>query len=363
MPLSKTAKKYGLERYEVLRDLVEETLLEGQRRIDEAKVHTYWQSGQYIHEHILLRKERAQYGAHVLEKLADDLHVNTRLLERTLRFYRTFPRIPTVRSESAKQLKWSHYREVMRVPDEKLRYSLIERAAKGNWNHYKLIEKIKQEVTRSSNGNGKHNDIGSEIPKLIPKVGKLYTYRLVRHENLHTSKPELKIDLGFNIKMALPSLTKNLKDGQIIESVKNKEGEYSIKPFGSNAPKPSAQSKSAQASVLVHPEQALFTYKAFIERVVDGDTLLVNIDAGFGVEIRDYLRLRGIDCPEIATAEGKKARAFVEAACAKAPYVLLTSTRSDKYGRYLADIHIPAKSSDPLFLNQQLLNQRLAVKV
>src|SRR3990167_7609795 len=48
------------------------------------------------------------------------------------------------------------------------------------------------------------------------------------------------------------------------------------------------------------------TYKAFIERVVDGDTLIVKIDLGFETRIREYLRLRGIDAPETDTAEGKR---------------------------------------------------------
>ena len=38
-------------------------------------------------------------------------------------------------------------------------------------------------------------------------------------------------------------------------------------------------------------ESDLYTYKAYIEKVVDGDTLLVEIDLGFDTSIRGYLRL------------------------------------------------------------------------
>jgi len=52
-------------------------------------------------------------------------------------------------------------------------------------------------------------------------------------------------------------------------------------------------------------------YMARIRRVVDGDTLVVMVDLGFGVEIAETLRLRGIDAPELPTRAGVRAREFV----------------------------------------------------
>ena len=46
-------------------------------------------------------------------------------------------------------------------------------------------------------------------------------------------------------------------------------------------------------------------------RVVDADTLLVEVDCGFGCRMEQRLRLRGIDAPELKTPEGARARAFV----------------------------------------------------
>ena len=48
----------------------------------------------------------------------------------------------------------------------------------------------------------------------------------------------------------------------------------------------------------------LFTYKAYLERVIDGDTLLVNIDLGFSVSIEQLLWLHGLDAPELSTKKG-----------------------------------------------------------
>ena len=41
-----------------------------------------------------------------------------------------------------------------------------------------------------------------------------------------------------------------------------------------------------------------YTYRAVVTRVVDGDTVDVNLDLGFGIFIKDRVRLLGIDTPE-----------------------------------------------------------------
>ena len=106
-------------------------------------------------------------------------------------------------------------------------------------------------------------------------------------------------------------------------------------------------------------------------------TLFVEIDLGFGTSTRQYLRLRGLDSPEIKENAGKRAKRFVEKLIIS-PFVFLTTTRSDKYDRYLADVFIPAKkfmaawargtavlnkTEDLLYLNNELLKNKLAVRV
>ena len=47
------------------------------------------------------------------------------------------------------------------------------------------------------------------------------------------------------------------------------------------------------------PSCGLYTYKANIVRVIDGDTVVADIDLGFDVWLRkEHLRLVGIDAPE-----------------------------------------------------------------
>ena len=80
----------------------------------------------------------------------------------------------------------------------------------------------------------------------------------------------------------------------------------------------------------------------------------VDIDCGFGIWTRQKLRLRGIDAPEMDTAEGREARDFVVRALGKGRRlraegerkgrgsrwwdVVVTTTKPDKYDRYLADV-------------------------
>jgi len=306
---------------------VRRTLLEGQMKVERARVETYWQTGKLIHEHILQYKERADYGRHVIQKLARELKVSGTLLYQTRQFYQAFPILHTC-VKSSSRLNWSHFRQLVVVPDKDTRIELMSRAEEGGWSTLKLNEKIKLEQGAADDREKKVS--ASKPLKLLPKLGELYTFRLLEAErvNAGADSDALRVDLGFNNHYLLPAeRAKGFREGQIVRSLKDKKGDYSLEKSGLK-------------------EDALFTFRADVERVVDGDTLIVVLDLGFRLTARHYLRLRGIDCAELDTAEGKKAKAFVEKAVKGAEYLLVTSTRSDKYGRYLADLFIPPKNSD-----------------
>ena len=55
---------------------------------------------------------------------------------------------------------------------------------------------------------------------------------------------------------------------------------------------------------------SLYFYKAELDRVVDGDTLDLFVDIGFGLKIKKRFRLLGIDCEEQHSEAGKKATCF-----------------------------------------------------
>ena len=106
------------------------------------------------------------------------------------------------------------------------------------------------------------------------------------------------------------------------------------------------------------PERQLRT----VTRVIDGDTMKVRMDLGYDDSCRQVLRLRGIDCPEMDTREGQAAKAFVQSYIKEAQMIIVRSSRSDKYDRYLADIFVPREGEEEIFLNNLLLEKRYAMR-
>ena len=50
--------------------------------------------------------------------------------------------------------------------------------------------------------------------------------------------------------------------------------------------------------------QLMYEYKALVNRVIDGDTVDVDIDLGFGIWMKDErIRVMGIDTPELRTSD------------------------------------------------------------
>ena len=102
----------------------------------------------------------------------------------------------------------------------------------------------------------------------------------------------------------------------------------------------------------------MYEYKAYVERVVDGDTVDLTIDLGFHTYVVKRVRLSRINAPERFTEEGKLAKAFVENALAVGMEVVVQTQldSKDKYGRVLGEIFIDKHFS----LNEMLLMNGLA---
>ena len=92
----------------------------------------------------------------------------------------------------------------------------------------------------------------------------------------------------------------------------------------------------------------MFTYAAKLIEIIDGDTVDLLIDLGFGVHVKERCRLYGIDAPEMPTAQGQAAKAYLESLLGAATGELYVATRkmarkpkerTDKYGRYLAVLY------------------------
>lgn len=113
-----------------------------------------------------------------------------------------------------------------------------------------------------------------------------------------------------------------------------------------------------------------YIYDAMALRVVDGDTLDVEIDLGLDVRHRTRLRLYGLDAPELHARDPRE-RERAEAArdrlielVADRPLILRTiKDHREKYGRYLAEVTARGHEDQLVDVNRTLLDEGLAVAV
>lgn len=99
----------------------------------------------------------------------------------------------------------------------------------------------------------------------------------------------------------------------------------------------------------------LYTYKATVIRIIDGDTIELTIDLGYKVYWNSSCRLYGINAPELKgdTLEaGLKAREFLASKLPAGRGIIIRSRQLDKYGRPIVEIINVDGSS----LNQQMVD-------
>lgn len=79
-----------------------------------------------------------------------------------------------------------------------------------------------------------------------------------------------------------------------------------------------------------------FRYKAKVLRIVDGDTVICEVDLGFTVSAKVILRLARIDAPD-KQPEKDRATHYLSSLI-EGKSVLIQSFKTEKYGRWLAEI-------------------------
>ena len=114
----------------------------------------------------------------------------------------------------------------------------------------------------------------------------------------------------------------------------------------------------------------MYEYNLELVRVVDGDTVDVNIDLGFGVWLhKERVRLYGIDTPESRTRDleekkyGKIATKFVENFLDDPKGLILKTAQYDasgKFGRILGTLWRKTDFADKS-VNDYLIDKHLAV--
>ena len=111
----------------------------------------------------------------------------------------------------------------------------------------------------------------------------------------------------------------------------------------------------------------MYEYKVKVLKVVDGDTVDVDIDLGFKVWLRnERVRLHGIDTPESRTRDleekkyGLAAKNFLKTALKNGTVVMKVHDRG-KFGRILGELFVKDNEGHPVFENQISINEHMII--
>ena len=109
-----------------------------------------------------------------------------------------------------------------------------------------------------------------------------------------------------------------------------------------------------------HLSKEMYKYEATVRRWVDGDTVDVDIDLGFGIIFHNQrIRLYGIDAYESRTRDleekekGLAATAFVNEMAPVGSKVTLITYKEGKYGRILGEIFIDGDTNLNMLLTEK----------
>ena len=146
-----------------VKDIISSGMESAYNATSRAMVLTYWNVGKRIVEQEQNGNQRAEYGTAMMDALAEELtreygkSYSKRNLQYFRKFYQCFPDIEIVNS-CVHNLTWTHFRSLLRVPDENARVWYMSEAAHENWNvrmldrnistqyYYRLLQAPKKEA-------------------------------------------------------------------------------------------------------------------------------------------------------------------------------------------------------------------------
>ena len=343
-------KPVALNAYSDLVAAIKSTLMGGflaaKKVLEYQRVKTYWEVGKEIAERVDASNGQMVLGEKLYEHLSLDIRKNTGIelshdtIFRAIQFNKKYPEFP-----GKTTLTFTHYRQLLYVKDPVVRSRLEKRAMISNMS----VADLSNEISSLNIDQKKvHKGIIERIPV---KRGELFFY-CVRSARDINGEMEFIIDCGFKISVPVKASDHKIKcdlsKSKInIVRVEKKDNVYNI------------------VTVRVGSDK-MYTYCAKVVRVVDGDTIDVRIDVGFGIWLDERLRLKGINAPEVKTNAGKLAKQFLEKYLSKCPNVIIRTSKEGMYGRWLADIFALKNSKDPHrivvqgeYLNQVLLDEGL----
>lgn len=323
--------------YRRLLDEIRKEMERGFRKVEELlerqKVLSYWAIGRKIHTYLNTHDQPRGAIGEFYEDLSKDLGIHDRTLQQCEQFFRFFPKL-----KPHPALKWSHYRFLLSVPDESKRQAWLVRIQKENMaaDELRLALMPPREKMETAAAALK-----------IPARGKLYTYRLLRADDIENFETPWFVDLGFASRREAPASKAVLDNKHLYTSEKLKSG-YRLKV---------TDAKTSE----------LFTFAAKLRRVIDGDTLLVAVDQGFSCWTEQRLRFLGIDAPELDTLAGARAKKWLEDKLADSRTIIVKTYKSDNWDRYLVDLfYLPQEAdmrrvaAEGIWLNGEMVKEGIA---
>ena len=130
-----------------VKDIIASGMESACRTANRAMVLTYWNIGKRIVEQEQQGKQRAKYGAAMMDALAKELtkeygkSYSKRNLQYFRKFYQYFPDREIVNA-CVHNLTWTHFRSLLRVQDESARIWYLNEASHENWNARTLDRNI-----------------------------------------------------------------------------------------------------------------------------------------------------------------------------------------------------------------------------
>jgi endonuclease YncB( thermonuclease family) len=331
--------------YTELRTQVARILSEGKERarraVEHERVRTYWEVGGVLNA--FLAAHDSVYGKRVMKKLAVAVDLSERLLYDMADMRQKLKILP-----ARAKLTWTHLKRVLPVKDPEARQYYMDAASEGEWSVRELEASIKADAFGNASAGqnaGESGVLQAGEPKAFRAVrGELYISRIAERNG----KPALGLGFGCQHEL-VDGIPDGFQMGDLVRSVKDPAAPdgYRLEP--------------------ANVGRRIYASSAAIYKMIDGDTLWASVGVGFRARTDQKLRLRAIDTPELKTAEGQRARKYLEKTLADVGEFVVTTQKVDLYDRYLADIfYLPGErdmervAREGRYLNRELVEQGLA---
>lgn len=297
-----------------IKEILQESTQDTKEGLNKLATLSSWEIGHRIVEEEQQGKKRAGYGQHLLESLSEELTqqygrgYSANSLQRMRKFSILYRK-----KEIEHQLNWSMYRVLIGVGDSKKRKQLQHDAIRLKLSRDQLHERAKKIKT------GIPDNDEERYALLKRPAGELWIYK-TRAVKVGT-RTEYNLDLGFKVWLS-------------------KDQAGLIRPVDKQLMQSHKTGKGFKLETYRGQKTNCYLYKANLDHVIDGDTLVANIDAGFGIQIQQIIRMRHVNAPELRQQSGQAARDYLKRKI-KGSKCLLIKTRSrDKFDRYVSDIFL-----------------------